>query len=371
MTMNFESDNRIVMTLDAGGTNFVFSAMQTNKMIIEPVTVPAMADNLDLCLKNIIAGFKDVADKLGNQKPVAISFAFPGPADYKTGIISDLANLPAFRGGVALGPMLEDIFNIPVFINNDGNLYAYGEAIAGYLPEINRKLAESGSPRRFRNLVGFTLGTGFGAGIVLNNRLIIGDNSNAGEVWLLRNKFFKNINAEASASIRAIKREYARAAELRIDDVPEPRDIYTIAKGERSGNQPAAVRAFHHMAEAIGDAAANVATLIDGLIVFGGGISGARDIFMPVVVDEMNSSFQDLNGNNFPRMAVKAFNTENPHELSAFLTGEKKKISIPFSNKKISYDPMMRIGVGVSKIGTSEAISIGAYAFALQQLDKK
>ncbi len=368
--MNFENDDRIVMTLDAGGTNFVFSAMQRNKMIIEPIRTPAMADELEPCLKNIIKGFNDVKKQLGKAKPVAISFAFPGPADYKTGIIAELANLPAFKGGVALGPMLEEKFNIPVYINNDGNLYAYGEAIAGYLPEINQKLADSRSPRRFKNLVGFTLGTGFGAGIVINNQLIIGDNSNAGEVWLLRNKFFKNINAEASASIRAIRREYAKNAELDMNEVPQPKDIYEIATRKQSGNQAAAVRAFQHMAEAIGDAAANVATLIDGLVVFGGGLSGARDIFMPDVIKEMNSNFQDFDGSSFPRMAVKAFNTDDPEELQSFLKGEKKEIAVPFSHKKITYDPMMRIGVGVSKIGTSEAISIGAYAFALQQIGK-
>ena len=49
-------------------------------------------------------------------------------ADYAHGIIGDLPNFPGFRGGVALGPYLEHVFGIPVFINNDGNLFAYGEA---------------------------------------------------------------------------------------------------------------------------------------------------------------------------------------------------------------------------------------------------
>ena len=38
------------------------------------------------------------------EEPVAISFAFPGPADYEHGVIGDLPNFPAFCGGVALGP---------------------------------------------------------------------------------------------------------------------------------------------------------------------------------------------------------------------------------------------------------------------------
>jgi len=83
------------------------------------------------------------------EKPVAISFAFPGPADYPNGIIGDLGNFPAFRGGVALGPMLQEKFKLPVFINNDGDLFAYGEAIAGFLPEVNELLEKAGSPKHF------------------------------------------------------------------------------------------------------------------------------------------------------------------------------------------------------------------------------
>ena len=113
---------------------------------------------------------------------MAISFAFPGPADYPAGIIGDLPNLPAFRGGVALGPMLEAKFGLPVFINNDGDLFAYGEATAGFLPWVNDQLAQAGSPRRFENLVGVTLGTGFGGGIVRRGELLTGDNSMAAEI---------------------------------------------------------------------------------------------------------------------------------------------------------------------------------------------
>ena len=158
-----DKDERIVMTLDAGGTNFVFSAIQGNKQIVGPITRPSHANVLDLCMKGVLDGFEEVKQGLPG-KPAAISFAFPGPADYPNGIIGDLPNFEAFRDGVALGPMLEDHFDLPVFINNDGNLFAYGEALGGILPEINAKLEASGSPKRYRNLIGFTLGTGFGGG---------------------------------------------------------------------------------------------------------------------------------------------------------------------------------------------------------------
>ena len=123
----YRYDNRVVITLDAGGTNLVFGAMQANKFIVEPITMPSNADDLDKCLATMVEGFQAVIDKL-EAKPVAISFAFPGPADYPNGIIGGyLPNFPSFREGVALGPFLEYKFGIPVFINNDGDLFAYGE----------------------------------------------------------------------------------------------------------------------------------------------------------------------------------------------------------------------------------------------------
>ena len=147
-----KNDRRIVMTLDAGGTNFVFTAIRQGVELVDPITLPAVADNLDLCLQTLVEGFRRVRQQLP-EPPVAISFAFPGPADYEAGIIGDLPNFPAFRGGVPLGPFLQSQFGVPVFINNDGNLFAYGEAMMGILPEVNQRLASMGSPKRFKNLL--------------------------------------------------------------------------------------------------------------------------------------------------------------------------------------------------------------------------
>ena len=108
----YSHDNRVVITLDAGGTNLVFGAMQANKFIVEPITLPSHAENLDKCLATMVEGFQAVIDRL-SEKPVAISFAFPGPADYPNGIIGGyLPNFPSFREGVALGPFLEAKFGI-------------------------------------------------------------------------------------------------------------------------------------------------------------------------------------------------------------------------------------------------------------------
>ncbi|MCL5268092.1 MAG: ROK family protein [Bacteroidetes bacterium] len=367
--MNYNSDKRIVMTLDAGGTNLVFTAIQGNEPIVDEIALPSNGDNLDRCLSAIVEGFSRVKEKL-KEKPAAISFAFPGPADYPDGIIGDLPNMPAFHGGVALGPFLEEEFRLPVFINNDGDLYAYGEAIAGYLPYINGLLEKAGSPKRYKNILGLTLGTGFGSGIVHDGVPHIGDNSIAGEIWLLRDKLNPGMNIEEHASIRGVRRVYAREAGIDFQNSPSPKDIYEICVGKKEGNKQAALKAFQEMAEATGDAISNAITLIDGIVVIGGGLSGASGVFLPHLVKEMNGYFTSPDGSRFRRLAANVYNLEDETELSKFLRGSVKELTVYGTDKKVKYDPEMKIGVGISRIGTSKAISIGAYVFALNSLDR-
>lgn len=367
--MDIFSDKRIVMTLDAGGTNLVFNAVQAGKEIYEPHRLKAKGDTLNEVLEKIIMGFEDIKASL-DMPPVALSFCFPGPADYRKGIIGDLENLPTFRGGVALKDMLEDHFGISVFINNDGDLFAYGEAIAGLLPEINEKLQQNGNPRQYRNLFGVTFGTGFGGGIVSNGRLFFGDNSAGGEINRMRNRLYPETSVEDSTSIRAIRRVYAREAGLSIEQCPNPKEIQEIGSGLRQGDRQAALMAYKEFAIVAGDALANAITLIDGLIVIGGGLAGAYELYLQQLVDEMNASFAALDGHLLPRLEINALNLENPKELEVFLENRFREIDVPFSDRKVMYNPTRYIGVGVTRLGTSHAVSVGAYAYALGELHK-
>ena len=364
----YDNDQRIVITLDAGGTNLVFGAMKGCEFITEPITYPSSADNLDRCLDTMVKGFKEVIARLP-EKPVAISFAFPGPADYKNGVIGGyLPNFPSFRDGVALGPFLENEFGIPVFINNDGDLFAYGEALCGALPALNKKMEEGGSAKRFKNLIGYTFGTGFGIGIVVNGKLNLGDNSCV-ETFCLPHKLKKDIIVEDGVAVRAIKRVYAEISGDE-DHNLEPKDIYDIAKGNAPGNKAAAIEAFREFGEVAGYAMAITAQLIDGVIVIGGGLSAAKEFIMPSLLKELRSDLSTIKGERVSRVQMKVFDLENPEELEQFIKGNPRKIKVRGTDKYVEYDEMKRIGVAFSKLGASKAISVGAYAYALTQLDR-
>lgn len=366
----YRYDSRVVITLDAGGTNFVFGAMQANKFIVEPITMPSNAQDLDRCLSTMVEGFRAIIAKL-ETRPVAISFAFPGPADYRNGVIGGyLPNFPSFRDGVALGPFLEYTFGIPVFINNDGDLFAYGEALGGALPEVNAKLEALGSSKQYRNLIGYTFGTGFGIGIVTEgNRLHAGDNSCV-ETFCLRHKKMPDIIVEEGVAVRAVKRVYGEAS----GDVNhnfEPKDICEIADGKRPGDVEAAKKAFAELGEIAGDAMATAVTLIDGIIVIGGGITAARKYIMPSLLKELRGKIHTLSGDTLNRVQMEVFDLDNEEEFKAFAKGNQRPLKVYGTDRYVAYDPMKRIGVMISKMGASQAISVGAYAYALHQLDTK
>jgi glucokinase len=361
------SDDRIVLTLDAGGTNFVFNAIQSNNEIAEPITLPSNAHKLETCIETIIEGFKKIINQL-RKKPVAISFAFPGPADYKQGIVDNANNLPVFKGGVPLGSILRNKFNLPVFINNDGDLFAYGEALSGFLPTINKLLEESGNSKRYYNLLGLTLGTGFGAGIVRNGELYFGDNSIAAEVWLLRNRINPETNAEEGISLRAVKRVYAELTGTKYDNCPEPKEIYEIANDCQAGNKEAAVESFRQLGIVLGDAIANLLTVLDAMVVIGGGLAGAKSLIFPSMFEELSSSYNNYKEKEYPRLHQKVYNLDNSEALHSFLEPKERTILVPGTNEKLIYNYEAKLGIASSQLGTSQAIALGAYAYALNCL---
>lgn len=107
------------------------------------------------------------------QKTVAaISVSIGGPLEVLKGIIKSPPNLPGWTN-VPLKKLLAERFTLPVYVEHDGN--------AGALAEFY-----FGAGRNFRNIIFITMGTGFGAGLILDGRLYRGTSDTAGEIGHIR-----------------------------------------------------------------------------------------------------------------------------------------------------------------------------------------
>ena len=258
--------------------------------------------------------------------------------------------------------------SLPVFINNDGNLFAYGEALVGVLPYVNGLLQNAGIAKRYENLIGVTLGTGFGAGVVIHNELLTGDNGCGGDVWNYRNCFFPDKIVEESVSIRAVKRVYKELS----GDVTllEPKDIFEIAEGQCRGNRNAAMASFAELGTAAGEAIASILNVIDGVVVIGGGLSGASRYIMPALMKKLNERIGTFAGAEFSRLQMNVYDLDLPENENMFLNNQFTEVFIPGTDIRVPYELNKYTAILQTRLGTSRAVSLGAYVFALNELDK-
>src|SRR5207247_598912 len=106
---------------------------------------------------------------------------------------------------------------------------------------------------------------------------------------------------------------------------------------------------------------------VDGLVVIGGGLAGAARFFLPALIRELNGTFA-AGRERIPRLELHAFDLTDPAGRALFLRGEAREIPVPGPGRTVRYGPMKRTGVGLTRLGTSRAVAIGAWAFALSRL---
>ena len=151
--------------VDLGGTNIAAGLVDENYQIVCKKSVPTGAERAPECIVEDMAalcrGLCEEA-KVDLDQVVSVGIASPGIANHDTGVVEYANNLP-FRN-FPIGPMLSRMLGgKKVFIENDANAAAWGEAIAG---------AAKGTS----NSVMITLGTGVGGGIIIDNKVYSGFN---------------------------------------------------------------------------------------------------------------------------------------------------------------------------------------------------
>lgn len=149
--------------VDLGGTK-ITSALIENDKIVKQYTCATPFDREKMVVVDAIS---EAISEVYDPEILGIGIGVPGLVDLENNLVLDVTNIPSWDV-VPLKKHLEARFPKPVFVNNDANCFALGEKHFG-----------KGKP--YRNFVGVTIGTGLGAGIIINNHLYSGQLSGAGE----------------------------------------------------------------------------------------------------------------------------------------------------------------------------------------------
>ena len=152
-----------IICIDMGATKVHIGVVQDGVLLTE-VKLPTSAHaSQEQVLAEIAAGIAPLLD----SQVAGIGIGVPGLVDDVAGCVYDVVNIPSWQE-VPLRQYLEDRFHIPVYLTNDANTFVLGEKMYG-------------KAKPYKNVVGITLGTGMGAGIIINNSLYTGTLSGAGE----------------------------------------------------------------------------------------------------------------------------------------------------------------------------------------------
>ena len=153
-----------IVGVDLGGTQVRAGRVRDGKIeasVSRPISATSSAD---VVLAEVFSAIDAVLD--GGVS--GIGFCVPSMVDVDTGVVYSVANIPSWQE-VPLKEELERRYGVRSFINNDANAFAVGEL-------------HFGKGRGYRNLIGIVIGTGLGAGVVINGRLYNGTNCGAGEI---------------------------------------------------------------------------------------------------------------------------------------------------------------------------------------------
>lgn len=156
--------------IDVGGTNIKAGIVDHQGQSWSKIRVPTEAEKgPEVGLENIARAVRKAVDdaSFSMDDILAVGLATPGTMDIPAGMLLDPPNLPGWTD-IPIRRLVSERFDKPTVLQNDANAAAYGEYWAGAAKEAH-------------SLVFWTLGTGIGCGIIVNDMIIEGEHSHGSE----------------------------------------------------------------------------------------------------------------------------------------------------------------------------------------------
>ncbi|MCQ9164863.1 ROK family transcriptional regulator [Arthrobacter sp. STN4] len=219
-----------------------------------------------------IAAAAKLLDELLAEKAIARSSlmgagaGIPGPIDRRTGKVIQGAILPEWVG-INLHERLKSALDLPVYIENDANLGALAQITWG---------AHTAVP----NLVFVKIGTGIGAGLILNGSLYSGSIGVTGEIGHLTINESGRICRCGNRGCLETVASTATMIELLSRDRNHPVDVEDIVRQAKSGDSTT-LRVLEDAGTAVGRALATISNLMSpDVIVIGGPLATLGELLL-------------------------------------------------------------------------------------------
>jgi glucokinase len=234
-----------VIGIDLGATN-IRGAVVSGDALSEIITRRIHTKGTK---EQVLGDVYSLIDALIDNEVKAIGIGVPSVVDVKRGIIYDVIHIPSWKE-VHLKELLEDRYHIPVFVNNDANCFALGEHYFG-------------KGKGVADMIGVTIGTGLGSGIIINHHLYAGKNCGAGEFGMVD---YLDNNVEYYCSGSFFNNVYGLNGE----------DVFKKAKN----GDAQALKLYGELGTHLGNAIKIIMYTYDtGLIVLGGSVQLAFEFF--------------------------------------------------------------------------------------------
>lgn len=284
-----------VIGIDMGGTNTVFGVVDARGNVISKSAIKTSThDDINLYIDDLHTELNKLIEEAGGKEKIkGIGVGAPN-GNFYTGTIEHAPNLP-WKGKVPFSELMTNKFGLPIALTNDANAAAIGEMTYG-------------AARGMKHFIMITLGTGVGSGIVIDGKLVYGNDGFAGELGhtsSVRNNgrmcgCGKSGCLETYASATGVARtaremlEMSKEASL-LRNIPADaitsKDVYDAAMG----GDKIALEIFEYTGKILGEALADfVAFSAPEAIILFGGLTKSGDLILKPIVEHMNANVLPL-----------------------------------------------------------------------------
>ena len=281
--LEFNADGFVVLGVDMGGTKMYGALSNLGGTILDEVNISRHGSSGEDSF-NYLTSLIDkllASPKMDGRRVRGIGVGAPGVTLHKPGIVTWAYTL--HWDMFPLKARLAERYDLPITVDNDVNLAALGELWFG-------------AGQNVQNMVLVAIGTGIGAGVIIDGALYRGAQEASGEIGNLipgrefLGKNYQDFGAlESAASGTGIA---ARARQL-LDSSRSPQELLDLTAEDvfdagRKG-EPWAWTVINETVDYLTVAIANLVAFFDPeLVVLGGGVSRSADMLINPILARMN-----------------------------------------------------------------------------------